>query len=248
MKTFHSLALFVLLGRCGCASYVTPGRRADFIAMAGTDPISPELKTSFDSQPAATFPAGIAAVRVQAANYSNYFLERHGGKHGSGRYSVITTREVETDEQIARLSKLPNVDGLVGLSTLLLPEHLTSEKDLRVAAARLKADMLLLYTFQTSYYTRDPAIPVSMLTLGLSPNRKVNVSVNLSALVIDVRTGFIYGALESNERRSHITNLWQNRGAADAARRAAEQAAFEKLVGEFERFWPKLTARYAKAD
>lgn len=73
----------------------------------------------------------------------------------------------------------------------------------------------------------------------------MNVAVNLSALVIDVGTGFIYGALESNEQRSHVTNLWQNREAADAARRDAEKGAFGKLVEEFEHFWPKVVDRYA---
>ena len=241
MRNFNALALAALLFSCGCSTYVTPGHRADLAAIA-----APDLKPSFEAQPAAAFPAGIAAVRIQAPDYSNYYIDTHGGKHGKGRYTVITTREVETDAQFDRLSKLPNVGGLIGLSTLLLPDELTSEKDLRVAAARLKADMLLLYTFQTSYYTQDPAKALTVLSLGISPNQKVNISVNLSALVIDVRTGFIYGALESNEQRSRITNVWRNRDAADAARREAEKAAFGKLVGEFENFWPKVVERYGK--
>ena len=241
MKLFHLLPLAGLLWICGCATYVTPGQRADLAALT-----APNLKAAFAAEPTARFPASIAVARIQASDYSNYNLERHGGKYGRGRYTYITTREVETQVQLDRISTLPKIDGLIGLSTLLMPEDLRSESDLRTAAARLKADMLLIYTFQTSFYTDDPAKTLTVLTLGLSPNQKVKVTVTASAILVDVRTGFVYGALEASEKRDRLTNAWQNRDSADAARRDAEKAAFEKLAGEFDGFWAKVVARYDK--
>lgn len=241
MKLFHLLPLAGLLLLSGCKSYVTPGQRADLAALT-----EPNLKASFAAEPASAFPASIATARIQASDYSNQNLERHGGKFGRGRYTYITTREVETQAQFDRLGRLPKIAGLIGLSTLLMPEELRSESDLRSAAARLKADMLLIYTFQTSFYTDDPALTLTVLTLGLSPNQKVKVAVTASAILVDVRTGFVYGALEASEHRNRLTNAWQNKDSADAARRDAEKAAFEKLVGEFETFWPKVVARYDK--
>ena len=52
--------------------------------------------------------------------------------------------------------------------------------------------------------------------------------------------------LEASEKRDRLTNAWQNRDSADAARRDAEKAAFEKLAGEFEGFWAKVVAKHDK--
>ena len=225
----------------GCATYIPPAGRADLKAIS-----SPTMQESFAARPAARFPAGIAAVRVQASRYHSYFTEREGGVYGEGRYSVITVREVEEDSDFERLAKLPNVGGLITLSTLLLPQDLQSDRELREAAARLKADMLFLYTFETSFHENDASVALNVVTLGLSPTRRVFVRVAASALVMDTRTGFIYAALEANEKREVGTNAWESRESADRARQDAEKAAFKKLVGEFEKNWPAIVERAKK--
>jgi hypothetical protein len=156
---------------------------------------------------------------------------------------VIITKDAEDDADIARLAKLPQVGGLITLSTLLLPNHLDSDRELREAAARLKADMVLLYTFDTSFHNNDSLVPLEVVTLGLSPSRHVFVHVTASALLIDTRTGFIYGALEANEHRQVLSNAWESSESADRARRDAGKAAFRGLVGEFEKSWPRFVAR-----
>jgi hypothetical protein len=225
----------------GCATYIPPSGRADFTAFK-----SASMQESFAARPAAGFPAGIAAVRVQASRYRNYFTEREGGVYGEGRYSVITVKEVEEDADFERLAKLPQVGGLISISTLLLPSTLQSDRELREAAARLKADMLLLYTFETSFYQSDASVALSALTLGLSPTRKVFVNVTASALLMDTRTGFIYAAFEANEKRRFIPIAWDTGEKLDRARRDAERAAFTKLIGEFEKSWPAIVERAHK--
>lgn len=227
---------FILLG--GCASYVTPSGRADLIGLA-----PPSMQTSFAAEPAAAFPASIAAVRVQSNRYSSYYTRTEGGVYGGGRFSVITVKEVEDDADIQRIASLPQVGGLVTLSTLLLPSQLESDKELREAAARLKADMLLLYTFDTSFHENDASVALTTVTLGLSPTRRVYVRCAASALLIDTRTGFIYCAIEANEKRQVTTNAWESNQSADRARRDAEKAAFKALVGEFEKAWPRVLER-----
>ena len=222
----------------GCATYIPPSGRADLAALS-----SPSMKESFAAKPAAGFPAGIAAVRVQASRYRSYYTEREGGVYGQGRYSIITVKEVEEDADIQRIAKLPQVGGLITLSTLLLPEQLQSDRELREAAARLKADMVLLYTFDTSFHDNDASVALNIVTLGLSPTRRVFVRVAASALLIDTRTGFIYAALEANEKRQVISNAWESRETADRARRDAEKAAFKALVSEFEKTWPQIIER-----
>ncbi len=225
----------------GCATYIPPSGRADLAALS-----SPSMQESFAAKPAAAFPASIAAVRVQAPHYQSYHTQREGGVYGQGRYSVITVKEVEEDADIQRISNLPQIGGLITISTLLLPASLQSDRELREAAARLKADMVLLYTFDTSFHDNDASVALNVVTLGLSPTRRVFVRVAASALLIDTRTGFIYAALEANEKRQVTTNAWESRETADRARLDAEKAAFKALVSEFEKNWPQIIERAKK--
>jgi hypothetical protein len=236
LATLAGLALL-----SGCASYVPPSGRADFAVFG-----SSSMKESFAAKPAAVFPAGMAMVRVQAPRYHSYYTEREGGVHGEGRYSVVMVKEFEDDADLQRIARLPEIGGLITLNKLLLPEKLDSDRELREAAARLKADMVLLYTMDTSFHENDAARALTVITLGLSPTRRVYVHVTASALLIDTRTGFIYAALEANEKRQTLTNAWESSESADRARRDAEQAAFKALVGEFEKTWPQVVARAQK--
>ena len=241
---------------CGCAgTYIPPSGRADLSAIANIPPsdktnnssiTGSTMQESFAAKPAAGFPAGIAAVHVQAPHYRSYLTDAEGGVYGEGRYSVITTKETEDDADMERLSHLPDVGGLISVSTLLLPRRLESDRDLREAAAKLKADMVLIYTFDTSFHNNDLSIPLNVVTLGLTPTRQVFVNVTASALLIDTRTGFIYAAIEANEKRKVLSNAWLSQDTADRARRNAEKAAFKGLVGQFETNWPKVVERAKK--
>ncbi|TAK96997.1 MAG: hypothetical protein EPO07_13925 [Verrucomicrobia bacterium] len=225
----------------GCASYIPPSGRADLTGITSTS-----MRESFAAKPAAGFPAGIVAVRVQAPRYRSYYTEHEGGTYGDGRYTVVTAREVEDDADLERLRKLPDVSGIIGISRLLLPNTLQSDRELRDAAARLKADMVLLYTFETTFHDNDRAPVLTKVTLGLSPLNRINIHVTASALVIDTRTGFIYGALETNEKKDVMGNNLISLDAVDHARRDVEKAAFKSLVGEFEKTWPAIVERAKK--
>jgi hypothetical protein len=222
----------------GCATYIPPSGRADF-----SDFTSSSMQESFAAKPAAIFPVSVAVVRVQAPLYHNYYTDREGGVYGQGRYSVVTVKEVEDDADFQRIAHLPEVGGLTGISTLLLPKNLTSDRDLREAAARLKADMLLLYTFDTSFHENEKSVALAAISRGLSPTHKVSVHVTASAILMDTRTGFIYAAIEANEKRQLTTNVWESRESADRARQDAEKAAFKSLVAEFEKNWPRIVER-----
>jgi hypothetical protein len=239
---FPFLLLLASAAFCGgCATYIPPSGRADLGNLS-----SFTMRESFEARPAAGMPASIAAVRVQAPGYKSFHTEREGGVYGHGRYTVVTVKEVEDDADLERLTKLPGVGGLITLNRLLIPARLESDRDLREAAARLKADMLLLYTFETSFHDNDASVALNVITLGLSPTKRIFVHVTASALLIDTRTGFIYAAMEANERRRVMTNAWESRASADRARQDAERTAFKGLVGEFERNWAAVVDRAGK--
>ena len=56
-------------------------------------------------EPAAAFPARLAIARVQSSGYSN----RTSTCYGSGKYCLITTRDVESAVDFERLTNLPGV-------------------------------------------------------------------------------------------------------------------------------------------
>lgn len=222
----------------GCATYIPPGAKADLQLFA-----PPSIQAGFAVKPTNPFPASIAVVRVQGPTYSNYYLQQQAGKYGSGRYSVIMVKEVDEQSQLERVSRLPQVTGLVTINRMLLPERLESDHEIRVAASRLQADLVFLYTFDTSFFGTDIAKPLTVITLGLSPTRKIRAITTASALLMDTRTGYIYSAYEVTEKAETLATSWGNRDSADKTRRKTEQESFRKLVDEFILTWPKILER-----
>lgn len=242
MKTTLGCVALLAVGLLtGCSTYLPPAGRANFDAFIPQS--DTRLQESFALAPAAGLPAHLVFARVQTSGYRNYHTDREGGVYGHGRYSIFTTRELDEEAELERLTRLPDVGSIGTLNRLLVPEELVSDHDLRESAARLKADMVVIYTFDTSFYTKERPGPAKVITLGNAHTRHVTVNVTASALVMDTRTGFIYAALESNERREIATNLWRNGRDADTARRDAEKAAFKKLADEFYRNWDRIAAR-----
>ena len=235
MKLRLYFALLPALLLCSCASYVTPGAQADLRTF--TDP---RVKKAFVAKPAIHFPANLAIVRVQASGYRSESVSAYG----NGAYSVITTRDIEKDEDIDKVSKLPGVGQVVALNRLLLPSSLSSDLDLREAAAKLQADAIVIYTIETEFQDNNVIPPLTTLSLGLAPNKHYKINATAAAIVMDTKTGYIYGALEENDLRSGLTIAWGSRDAIESSRRQAERAAFEKLVASFDPFWRRVYARY----
>ena len=240
--TFTFALVTALLG--GCASYATPGKAVDFNALgvnreALTDG---SIVQSLAKQPLASFPTGIAVARVQADGYRSETAETWG--HGA--YCVVTNRDVEKPEELTRLARLPVVTGIAPMNRLLLPRELKSDVELRQAAATLRADVLLVYTLDTTFRVQDKLAPLSVITLGLSPNQQAQVVCTASAVLMDTRNGYIYGVAEATERGSQLASAWTSESAVDDARRRTETGAFAKLVGELERTWAGVVQNYAR--
>ena len=235
-------ALLLASALPGCSSYITPGPKADLQVLA-----PPSIQEGFDTKPSKPFPAGIATVRIQASGYENYNTRRTGAVYGSGSYSIITTREVGEQEQFERVAKLPEVEGIIGLNRMLLPKKLAGLRDLRASAAQLHADLLFVYTFETKFLDNNSSMPLTVITLGLSPTRKITAVTTVSALLMDTRTGFIYSAYESTEREEKLSTSWGSSESADKARQQTESRAFVKLVDDVVTTWPRILRRHSTA-
>lgn len=231
-------ALWIAALACGCATYTTPGSGVSIPEIT-----SPKVAQSMSARPAAAFPARIAVVRVQGSGYQSY--SNRG--YGRGAFSVITTRDIETDADFARLTALPGVAGLAGMSRLLLPVDINSIDDLRVAAGALQTDMVMLYTLDTTFHTDTKQIgPLQLVSLGFFPNRKARVSSTCAVAFIDTRTGFIYGVTESTATEDQRSDYWNKEEAIERARARAERGAFTASIGEIEKLWVSITAQHAR--
>lgn len=228
-----------------CSHYTTPGGPANFRALGITDS---DVRANTDAtiaekmakKPLATFPASIATVRVQGRGYRSHSVDGYG----QGDFTVITVRDVETQEQLERLERLPMIREFVPLNRMVLTGAIYTEKNLREAAANVHADMLAIYTFDTKF-GRSTTIPyLGIITLGLFPNEQATVTSTASAALIDTRNGYVYGVYEATARKDRLTNAWSSEDAIDAARRDAEAQAFDDLVTQFEQGWPRIVAQY----
>ncbi len=247
IRSRNALTALVAAAVCcaGCASYTTPGRAADFRALGLTDEeqlkqTEPSIAERLDRKPLASFPASIAIVRVQGRGYHSHTARGYG--HGS--FTIVTTRDVERDEDFNTLTSLPMIRGLVPLNRLVVSERITSDLQLRRAAAEVQADMLLLYTFDTIFGSESKLAPLSAITIGLFPEREARVTSSVSAALIDTRNGYIYGLAEATANTKRLANAWTSAAAVDESRRNAEREAFEKLIKELETTWQGVAATY----
>jgi len=222
----------------GCAAYHAPGGAADFRALG----ITPEaqkagttigIQAAFDRKPLASFPANVAVVRIQAPGYRSETAQ----SWGDGSFSIVTTRDVESEESVTKLRKLPHIRGIATLGRLVTPGKLDSDQELRRAAASLQCDLLLVYTFDTTFHDRDLASPISVITLGLAPTQATKVVTTASAVLLDTRNGYVYGLAEASATRKGLATAWNTTSSIDGDRQKTETEAFEKLVENIETVW-----------
>jgi hypothetical protein len=233
------LCLILALALTSCATYRTPGAGVNVGQLSNADQ---DIADVMLRQPAAAYPSRIAVVRAQANGYAS----RGTQCYGQGPYCVVTAREIETEKDFQRISTLPMVAGVAPMSHILLPGQFNSLKDLRVAAAQLRADMLLLYSVDTRFNVESTDIgPLSLISLGFLPNKKAKVTTTAASALIDVRSGFLYGVAEATALEEQRATVWSSEDAIDKARVKAEVESFQLMLGEFEKLWKGVVEEHA---
>ena len=234
-------ALATLLVSGCAATYTTPGAG---VRIENLDKADADIAELLRVEPAAVFPARIAVARAQAAGYAS----SSSACYGSGRYCVVTARDVESDASYERLSKLPLVTGVAIMNRMLLPPTFASTRDLRQAAAGLKTDILLIYSLDTGFNIENTDVgPLALVSLGFLPTKKARVTATASAALFDVRTGFIYGVTEASATQEQRGTFWSSSEAVDSARKRAEADAFQKLIPEIEKLWSDVLKTHVRA-
>jgi hypothetical protein len=230
------VALLLALLCAGCASYVTPGGSVRLSDIDRAD-----IAAAAARKPSPNFPARLAIVRVQAPRYYSYSGQAYGG----GQYSVLTTQELLGDTDVKSVESWPSLAAVVTVNRLLLPDRFDSLDDLRLASAKLQADVLLVYTMDTTFRVLGRRYaPLSPISLGILPDRDAFVTSTASAVFVDVRTGFVYGLAEGSAQVSNLTNIWSSRTTIDRKRLEAEQQSFAKLVTAAATTWDGIVRQY----
>lgn len=228
-----------LLGLSACATYQTPGAGVSIGDLSKADE---DISEVIKREPAATFPVRLAIARVQSPGY----YTRNAHCYGKGQYCLVTTREVEKDQDFERIARLAMVSHVAPMNRMLLSEQTSSVKDLRLGAASLKTDILLLYSLDTRFNVDSTDIgPLALISLGFLPNKKAYVNSTASASLVDVRSGFVYGVAESTAQEDQRATVWSSDEAVDQSRLRAEATAFQGLIGEVEKLWKGVVEEHA---
>lgn len=236
-----TVTVLCVLVSVGCAGkYVTPGAGVDLSAISDST-----IRSAMEAEAAATFPARIAIARVQGPGYRSY----SAASYGTGAFSLVTVRDVESDEDIDRLAGLPQVAAVTSLNKMVVSPSLQSTRDLRAGAASLKADMVFVYSLDTDFWIDRKNIgPFSAISLGFAPKNRAYVTTTASAALLDTRTGFVYGLAEGTAREDRSAHSWNKRAAVDEVRRRTESKAFEDLVVRLVELWPDIVAEHTAHD
>jgi len=222
------LAATALLGGC-FGGYHTPGAafRLEGGPPAGTVVGGALLEV----------PAHLALARVQGAGYRSYSAQARG----QGPYSVLVPpADAET---LAALGRWPGVSEVTAIESAVLPASLESLDDLRFAAAKLGADVLLLYSIATTFEVDGKAVPAAaVLKPGKAPDA-ARLYAEASGQFIDVRSGLVNATVSGSAALEDLATSWSSAEALDARRLEAERAALQKLLEDAQQRWTALAAR-----
>lgn len=242
MRLRNFVLLFLIASLFSCAKYVTPGGPVRISELADED-----VSKILSNKPASEFPVNIAIARIQSSDYTNYRYRRPYNPQPQDKFSMILTRDASEEDSFQELAKMEGIKQMAPFNRLLLPYNYSSIKDLRLAAAKMKAQMLLVYTFDTQFVidTKNYG-PQNVISLGYLKNKEVKVVTTASVALFDVQTEYLYGLAEATSQETKRANAWKKLDEVDNLRTETEKKAFQQLVGEIEKMWKGVREEYAK--
>lgn len=243
-KTIQVSSVALLLTITGCATYGGIVRPTPDMA-----PLSPEAAKLTDAEIEAflrvsarpEFPAVLAVARLDPAR-------RYSRKGNGGRYNVEPIHDQEADawrrfvddNEIGQISAISQVHFINGLAVSGEP----TLENLREAAARLHAPMLLAYVQQDEHAEGlNPAAMAywTIAAMFFVPGNTVGHHSVCEGIIVDTRTGAIMATVAAEAKREE--NVLP--GAVSIARkRTREQArteAVERFQNDFRRMLNRLT-------
>lgn len=197
--------------------------------------LNAEVAALYDTVPEVILPARIALARagsreMQVTSEAELAIWREtAAELGEGFGEFLTLSPVSAD-MAGELTET-QVRGVVA--------------DVRRAAALQKADYVLLYSVATGAGTNSNVLDVADLTiigLWVAPSRNVNATATAEAILLDVRTGYVFGAATAQGEDTTLTTAMRSDQAERGARKAAQLDAVEKLANNVKTMALQLAA------
>jgi|GEM_PF-4649756 len=237
-----SIAFLLTLASCANPAYVTPIEPVDLAAISDRG-----VRAGFAAQPLASYPAHVALVRVQSDGASGTWRPVTGLETlhlmSGARTGPADPRQVE------RLAELEGVVDAVAPNALVLGgAALHDLDDLRDEVAPLRPDLLVVYTLDTRLFVEsDPFGFVDLVTLGFLLEDRRQVSCVASALVVDVKSGFVWSSLDARAEREDTVGRWFRPPPDAELFEDAEAEAVAALLDRLVETWPRLGDRVREA-
>lgn len=231
-----TIASLLLLVACS-ANYTTPASGVNLVGINDS-----QIAELMAREPFAQFPARIAIIRLQANNYSTL----SNTSYGHGNYIVVTSKDIEPEDSIERISQWEAVTSIAPIGRLLLSDELQNMQQIRQAAAHLKADLVFAYTIDTDFHVaNEPISAMGVISLGYLQKNKAFITSTVSGMIVDVRSGYVYGVSEGTAKMDRRSSIWNTESTIDNARLKTERQSFETFVTESEKLWQNIVNQYA---
>ena len=200
------------LGLAGCAAYseLPSYKSSTFKMIIAEETWSPAKGGHFVEDDAQREINRLLALRPKSAVPKKvllYEVESMGETYiGSARKKLMLRRDTGAAMKGA-LEKTGLFAQIDFLPEIYLPEGVENLKALRIAAARSHADALLIYTTEAGYEYQPNALCAfypTIIGMFLAPGSRGAALAVSKAVLIDVRTGYIYQVMEAYGEKSEV--------------------------------------------
>lgn len=226
----RSLAAALILLGSACAVYRTPG------GAAPADVMTPPNPAADGGIPVVPTPARLVVMRVQGPGY------RSPSAQGTncGRYCAVAETDAVAKRMLDAISRWPSIAQAEALDAGLLPSRLDSLTDLRWAAAKIQADVVFVYTLETSFVVGGRALePDARLPTAKPAENGARIDCVADGRFLDVRTGAELGQARATASRS-LDDAWGSIAQLEERRVQTENAAVDLLLADAQALWSRL--------
>lgn len=179
-------------------------------------------------EPLLRFPARIGLARLES------FYRSDIPANESAAWIVVAQELREDVGELVPINHMLGDDAAtsVGFNSLMRdgsPQQISIAK-IRLAAARQHLDAVIIYRTQAlseSGATIAAALDYTLIGTFLVPGHMVEAQATATAIVLDVRNGYLYGTVTETADKTRLTNYWST---GDVERSSKDQARVRAAI------------------